>query len=53
MPRQTNLRRPASDAVPGATVGEVGPGVCGIRGIYLPILAHDLQHGFTPVPRGS
>jgi hypothetical protein len=50
-PRQTVLKGPMSNVVPGATVGNIGPGVCKVRGTYLPIQ----PHGPTawPYPRTS
>jgi hypothetical protein len=50
-PRQTALRGPMSDVVLGATVGDMGPGVCKVRGSYLPIQ----PRGSTawPFPRAS
>jgi hypothetical protein len=41
-----------SDVVPGAIVGDMGPGVCEMRGIYLPTSYHvSLQPGPAPAFR--
>ncbi len=52
-PRRTALVGPMSNAVPGATVGDMGPGVGKVRGSYLSIQSRGSIAWPSPTPRES